>query len=753
LKFRGIRLAMIVSLFVSAVPLHSVRAQINSCGLDISPHIVSPASDTSFVFNITNFNDNPIQWLRVTSPLGQHITLESAAASSWQSDLQGNVATFSVGSLNHGYSQGFVVQALADNSIGSQAPWIVQISDNSDGSNAFTCGGDLSLTFEQQPTNPSNIEIVNLRATNLGSSRITILWDTNVPSTSQVSYGEDIGYGRVSPLSNELKVIHSVTLTGLTPNTGYHYSVTSATPADGGTSTSSDNTFLTPEYIAPPITPVSTIPGSNIAPNVPSAVIKAVPTETVPPTVSISSDLTKPFKQAPAIAGRAGDNDALARVQYSVDGGKDWLPVDQVTAAGKAATSLKDVTFSFTPVIADDGDYQIVVRATDTSGNMASTAPVKLIIDRLPPQVGELVTSFGPEILQPDAHDATTLVAGADYRLTTSSVGGATSITIQAHRRTTEKVAASFALARSQDTGLWSGVMDFGQSGIFVLEADSFDGAGNHTTRPLGTVTVMPAGRAVDASGKHIDGARVTLYYLEPSTRTWVVWDGAPYSQSNPQTSKKGSFSLMVPTGKYYLEATAPGYTRTLTQSFDITTPTSLTSDITLAKAPQLNVGPLHLTLPTITFTQAPYTLGSIHFQTVADTRIGSKLADFTLPKLSGGQQRSIDLNGRPTVLSLVNLWSPASSDQLAALATLQQNPDIGVVPVFIQENAALVNTYLHTAGLSLSGLADPDGLLVNAAGIGSGPKHIFLDRSGHVKKIMIGVMSAAELKTQLGGL
>lgn len=70
-------------------------------------------------------------------------------------------------------------------------------------------------------------------------TQTTITWTTDLPSDSQVHYGADSAYGTDSPLDTTQVTSHSVTLTGLTAATTYHYAV-----ASGGT-TSPDGTFTT----------------------------------------------------------------------------------------------------------------------------------------------------------------------------------------------------------------------------------------------------------------------------------------------------------------------------------------------------------------------------------------------------------------------------------------------------------------------------------------------------------------------------
>lgn len=88
-----------------------------------------------------------------------------------------------------------------------------------------------------------NLSISNVAATPTNVSA-TITWTSNTPSDSKVDYGLTSGYG--STVSNAtLTTSHSVTLTGLTPGTLYHYKVTSN---DGQTASSNDLTFTTSTF-------------------------------------------------------------------------------------------------------------------------------------------------------------------------------------------------------------------------------------------------------------------------------------------------------------------------------------------------------------------------------------------------------------------------------------------------------------------------------------------------------------------------
>ncbi|MBY0328737.1 peptidoglycan-binding protein [Patescibacteria group bacterium] len=92
-----------------------------------------------------------------------------------------------------------------------------------------------------------------------GHITATITWNTNESADSQIEYGTTTGYGSLTTLDSTLVTSHSVTLTGLTANTTYHYRVISK-DASSNTTTSSDYTFTTalaPDVVAPVLSAIS----------------------------------------------------------------------------------------------------------------------------------------------------------------------------------------------------------------------------------------------------------------------------------------------------------------------------------------------------------------------------------------------------------------------------------------------------------------------------------------------------------------
>jgi len=586
---------------------------------------------------------------------------------------------------------------------------------------------------------PTVINISGVGANNVSSSSITITWDTDVAATSQVNYGLDGSYGSFSNLSNSLVTSHSVTLVGLTSNTGYHFQVVGTTP-DGGSASSGDSTFLT---AVKPVLVTTNLPVLTVQ------VTKS--TDKIPPAITITSILPIIVSTIPNISGVASDDIAVVRIEYSTDGGQNWLPVDSAPKLGG-----KQVMFSFTPTNLNDGNYMIIVRAIDGGGNITMTPAINLVVDRLPPIVGGVLISSGPHVLTPDNSGIINTVVGIDQKITLSAVGGPTTISLVAQRIGAKTSAPQvFNLTESGGTGLWSGIVSFTSAGKYSLTSDAIDGADNKTSQLVSTINVANDPHTYSQStGKPVQSI-VTLYYLEPDSKSWVIWDGSSYSQRNPQTTDShGSFKLFLPPGKYYLKATANDYTTLMSSIFETTESMPLTTDLALKPLYQLRLGPLRLSLPTLAIQKINLSPKVSNTSSNVSSRlIGKPLPDFVLTSTNGNTVHATDLLGRPTLVTFGATWSPIMSEQLATLNTLQANKDLNIVPIAIQEGIGQVRAYTAIAGLSLNWLVDPDSTLTPSFGSPSLPTNYFIDRSGIIRQIIIGVMTQKQIEDTLGGL
>jgi cytochrome c biogenesis protein CcmG, thiol:disulfide interchange protein DsbE len=733
--FKRFLSAFFVVVLASALyfPIPAVQAAISYCSVEVQPHTVYVDSSSALQFTFTNTDAQAIQWIQVTIPQG-YFTVSGASASGWNNNITSDYVTFTDGSVANGQSLTFTINATASSPFAPVA-WNVQMSDDSGGASAIYCDGDTTVDA-QYPQAPM---ISNIQLSNLSTNSVTIGWDTDIASTSRVYYGTTNSYGSATSINNTLVTGHAATLTGLSANTGYHFQIES-TSGDDATGLSDDNTFLTPvvesDENSTPVTPATKIP------------IKIVPTEQVPPTVELTTTLKGAYKTVPTLTGQAADNEALAGIDYSIDGGKNWLPVDQVKGLGSAKA-----TFSFTPQNLQDGNYDIVARAIDTSGNQASTPIQTLIIDQLPPQVGGAVFAVGPQILEPRDDGLITTMSDIDHKLTISSIGGATSISLGLLPEGSKTETGTFTLTKATATGLWSGIVSLGRPGTFQLVAHSIDGAGNKTDRVIARVQALAPARLVEKSGDDaIVDATATIYYREPDSNQWVVWDSSAYGQSNPQkTDKSGQFHFLVPAGTYYVKVAAKGHKLFMSKSFTTNNTLPVSSIIRLAKQRSLHIWRWNLTLPSFAVQQAVLDENIMKPKSVTPKATGLIAPAFTLTSTKGRSVRPVDLAGKPTVLSFISSWSPKASEQLPELVSAQNaNKDLAIMPVFVQEGVQKTSAYLRIGKYDIEALADPTGSTVPTYNIQALPVHYFLDRHGFVKKVMVGVLSREEILKEM---
>lgn len=142
-------------------------------------------------------------------------------------------------------------------------------STDTSGNSSSACGQSFTTAAAPDTTAPTLSAIV---VTSLATSTATVTWTTSEAASAQVAYGTTASYGSTSSLDGNLEFTHSATLTGLTPNTIYHYQVRS-TDAAGNLAMSTDATFTTesiqvvvpPDTIPPVISSISTASVSNIA--------------------------------------------------------------------------------------------------------------------------------------------------------------------------------------------------------------------------------------------------------------------------------------------------------------------------------------------------------------------------------------------------------------------------------------------------------------------------------------------------------
>lgn len=127
-----------------------------------------------------------------------------------------------------------------------------------DAAGNLATGSDNTFTTAAAPDVTAPI-ISAIATGSITSSSVVITWTTDEPADTQVEYGVTISYGSSSPLVTTKVTAHTVSLTGLTASTTYHFRVKSR-DATGNLATSSDQTVnipAAPDNTAPVISAIS----------------------------------------------------------------------------------------------------------------------------------------------------------------------------------------------------------------------------------------------------------------------------------------------------------------------------------------------------------------------------------------------------------------------------------------------------------------------------------------------------------------
>jgi hypothetical protein len=710
-----------------------------ACGVNLSPSIVEPLSENAYDVTISNTGNTNLSWLQVTRP-SANFTVNGDSEVGWTDSTDASSLTLTNGTIGIGNSFSFQVAAFSGETTAPAEAWHVTASANVDGSSPINCSGSAETAIAGHPPNTNDTGVSNVTATDITTTSAAITWNSDNPASSVVYYGTDSGYGNNSNVDNTQDTDHSLTISGLSSGTLYHYQV-AGLDNNGNVASSGDNTFTTggPSAGSHNPTGASSNSGTGSSSTTGKKREAAKKGDGQPPKISLITVLAASYKTAPAIAGTATDNAAVASVDYSTDGGKNWLPADTLSGAGTAK-----VQFSFTPLLTSDGNYLIKARAIDNSGEVGTTPSQTLVIDLLPPIVGASVSTVGSQLLKTNTDGSVAVVQGVDQKITLDAIGGPSSITIEATAAGGQAPKA-FTLKYSTETQLWSGNLTFSQPGTYTLRVNAVDGAKNTTSRELNKVVVQKTGVVKDSkSGKPLS-AELIIKYLDSETATWVVWDGSSYDQLNPiKTGVTGHYSLFLPAGKYYLKTKAEGYRSNTSRIFELKEPTAITGDISLSKKPGFALGPLKFHMPVPTWATSAIRTSA---QTASPAPATQKsLPGFSLPLASGGKLlSSTDLLGKPTILSYITTWSSASQDQLPILNSML-DPHINVYAIGSGESIAKLAVYSAIAHSDVPIVADTDNQLLQQMDVSSLPTHFFIDRHGIIQKIVTGVLSKKEL-------
>lgn len=629
-----------------------------------------------------------------------------------------------------------------------------------------------SFTTQAPPPKPilSDVLVPSVKPT---SAKIT--WKTNLAATSQVKFGAKKGeYSQVTIELQALTKEHTLILSDLAPATTYYF-VAVSRDSKGLEGVSDEGTLRTEsleiqsiaEVAKPQALPVGS-PGTQIPKIAAGETMSIIPIlstsgDTLPPEVTLFSFTQNPTQNtSPTIQGKATDSrGVIAGVSYSTDGGLSWHPISEIKGMGSSLANFSAVIPNL-----QDGNYPILFRARDNSGNIGKSEIKELIIDIKPPATGANIFLLGNQSLVSAAYGTIATLQGITQRVVTSTVGGAVSVEMVATKKSeregeeekTEEI--TFPLTYSKPADLWFGDMTLEKTGVYDLAFRALDGANRVSLRPINPLSVASSGKTIDAKTKEpLQGVKVSIFQFVYDEYDYVLWPGQIFNQANPQiSSKDGSYSFIIPPGKYYITAQKDGYDTLYSSVIDIRSHSSINFTFALSPRSTLSLpfplfGSNTLPLPPIPdFFSYRRTAKPEEPNVLASDRVTSLIGKpaplFTLSDTSGVPIDLRYLRGKKTILTVWSTWSPQAQIQLPLLNKLQQENkrDVRVVLISIQESEGVIESYLRRGGYEIPSLIDREGTITEIYPIFSLPQHFFLDRKGIVRDAHVGFLTTEEL-------
>lgn len=717
-------------LFGLSVPFRAQAA--GSCSVVSQPHSVTPGSTTAFQITVTNTGSETLDWIKITRP-SANFNITAASATGWFPHRSSSTVVFDNGSLAPGAGITLSITAAAANVTAGPSNWQSQVSDDPDGVGAVSCSGDTSTSIAPTPPAPT---ISSISVSGITNTSATVNWSTDQPSNSVVRYGTSTGYGQNSSSGTNV-TSHNIALSGLSPSTNYHFQVEST--GAGGKTTSGDNVFTTAAAPSstPAPSPVST-PATSAAPAIVSAVVQ--PTPNSPITITLAPLPKTIYEEPPTISGTASDPSGITIIEYSMDGGINWLGANMSGA-------VTSPSFSFTPANLPDGNYTVIARAINSRSEQNVSTPISFVIDKIAPAIGGVQTAIGPQYLEANAIGQLETVAGIDQKISMHVIGGSTSVVIRAYNQDNPADQHSFSLSHLAGTELWSAVTSFTKPGRYRLEATAIDGANRQTDKSLGEIIAI-APLQLTNNNQSVKDAKATLFAWEDKLNNWIVWPAEAYGQNNPQqSSDNGQIRFYLPPGRYYMQMES-SVRKSVSDIVTLDRAGALTGTVKLKGSSSIKLGPLRIGIPNILPNR--FKLKINESKKIVQPTDNRQITDFVL----SGNDRKLakgDISGRQTLIVYAPTWTPATSEQLAILDSLSDDAKSRIIIYTELEDPAAVQSFASIAGYDLDLWLDVTGKLTKQLETIHAPTTVLVDKNGVIKTLMSGVLSKQAIIELMG--
>jgi cytochrome c biogenesis protein CcmG/thiol:disulfide interchange protein DsbE len=129
--------------------------------------------------------------------------------------------------------------------------------------------------------------------------------------------------------------------------------------------------------------------------------------------------------------------------------------------------------------------------------------------------------------------------------------------------------------------------------------------------------------------------------------------------------------------------------------------------------------------------------------------RVGQPAPAWSEPAVPGGTLSLASLHGKAVYLNFFASWCPPCNEEAPTLNALQKQyggRGLQIVGVDVLENARKAEQFRSDHKLAYPAVVD-DGTLRNQYDVNGLPVHVFIDRKGVVRDVVVGELSAADMR------
>lgn len=127
----------------------------------------------------------------------------------------------------------------------------------------------------------------------------------------------------------------------------------------------------------------------------------------------------------------------------------------------------------------------------------------------------------------------------------------------------------------------------------------------------------------------------------------------------------------------------------------------------------------------------------------------GSPAPDFEISYLDGRKVRLSDLKGKPILINFWATWCPPCRAEVPEIQNAYEKYKTSgfvVIAVNVQESTSAVAKFMEEFGMTFTVAIDSSGAVGRLYRVSGIPASFFVDRTGIVREIFVGSLTAAEL-------